>query len=547
MALFPKRRLVAPTMDSRLAAQSARVWLDECLATHGPCRSIKSVLPKRVIRLSSHSDPQLYISQPGQQADYIALSYCWGTNQPFVTISERLEVHMNGIPWDVIPHTLRDAMLLTLELGIQYIWIDALCIIQDDPADWAEEAPKMGEIYENALLTLSASASDSSQAGLFHSQRSPQYKLRHQLSTLGSMDIYARKICELTHHVHFEGRSPSSLSLAEEIRTRFPIVSRGWTFQEHILSRRVLHLGPEELAWECLERVQCECASKTARGIAAVRTKKRGVDDRLESLSSGRAELTMNHPLREWQDLVSNYSTRNFTKYSDRLVALESTARKFSRLDMGSYHYGVWAENVPLQLYWVAQKNTRRLDLPTWSWASVMSSSYYDPFPFFPETSIVSTCEVLGLPDCSRSPAAASRALVLSGLAVDAKIHFERRVWLKENSPLAVTVDIDNQRRKIAVDILQYSEGTVEWESMQAEERLFEGQCVVCFQVGVYNRSKEDGSSQARSWMVLRPSSDGFYTRVGGTWFEDDILEDMTVPAFQFFDDLAERRTVCII
>lgn len=175
--------------------------------------------------------------------------------------------------------------------------------------------------------------------------------------------------------------------------------------------------GPEELVWECLDAVQCECEFQVVpsdTGRDDMRARKRSIDDRFHSVSSVGAELTFSHPLWEWQLLIADCSTRKFTKYTDRLIALESTANKFTRLDKGPYHYGLWADILPLQLEWDAQQNTRRLDLPTWSWASILTNCYYNAFPFLPATQVSSVREVLELPagPCSET-GIVSRSLVI--------------------------------------------------------------------------------------------------------------------------------------
>ncbi|KAE8150466.1 heterokaryon incompatibility protein-domain-containing protein [Aspergillus avenaceus] len=542
-ALFPKRSLVAPVMNSKLAAQITTPWLQECLYSHKSCRQAHgSFLPKRVIRLTSHeSDPQLYISRPGQQGDYIALSYCWGTGEPFTTTSHNLSAHTQGIPWKKIPNTIKDAMRVTLDLGVEFIWIDALCIVQDDASDWADQACKMGDIYENALLTVSATASDGIRTGLFHNQRSPYHKLNPRLASLGSVDIYARKPCKETHHVIFEGGEHFTMRSIRDSLSGFPILSRGWTFQERILSRRVLHLGPEELAWECLESVQCECASRAVSPLMKgqdTRGRKRGIADLVDNIS-GERELTIGHPLWEWKMLVRDYSTRRFTRYTDRIIALESTAQRFTRFDLGSYHYGMWAKNFPLQLDWVAQENKERLDLPTWSWASIKNNSYYDPYPFHANVQVSSVCDVLGLPSGSNSESdIASRSLVISAYAVNAKILLQKLVWRRDNGALQVKVNINDQSSyKVSVDVSQYSEGTSEWEDIQTEERLYNGQDVVCVEVSILRHPIEHGHQERRTWLVLRPvSQKGVYKRVGLCGGEEDVPSDTeTISFFQPF------------
>lgn len=94
----------------------------------------------------------------GGRGQYVALSYCWGSNVPFTTTSANLQEHRreNGITFAQLPETLQDAVLMVRYLGLSYLWVDCLCIIQDDLVDWENEAAQMADVYSNAFLTLAA-------------------------------------------------------------------------------------------------------------------------------------------------------------------------------------------------------------------------------------------------------------------------------------------------------------------------------------------------------------------------------------------------------
>ncbi|KAB8251410.1 heterokaryon incompatibility protein-domain-containing protein [Aspergillus flavus] len=221
----------------------------------------KPVLPKRVVRLASYNmSPVLYETSHGERADYVALSYCWGGEKHLLTTQNTIRSHKAGIPWSQIPQTLKDAMQLTLELGVEFIWIDALCIIQDDPVDWMEEASKFGSVYRDALITVSVTASPNTTSGIFCGERSHRHNLRTHVASMENIDIYMRQACSTTYVGLFEHLNIFGNGYQEE--EVLPILGRGWTFQERILSRRLLHCSSEELAWECVSGdIRCECAS----------------------------------------------------------------------------------------------------------------------------------------------------------------------------------------------------------------------------------------------------------------------------------------------
>jgi hypothetical protein len=99
----------------------------------------------------------------GELQPYVALSYCWGTGQTLITTTrENLATHRDEIPFERLPRTITDAITITRDLSIQFLWVDALCIVQDslDGEDWQRESAKMGSIYGNAYATIAAEISE---------------------------------------------------------------------------------------------------------------------------------------------------------------------------------------------------------------------------------------------------------------------------------------------------------------------------------------------------------------------------------------------------
>ena len=109
----------------------------------------------------------MLLDAAGRAAKYTALSHAWGQDLSAKTTTANLANHKKNIPFGWLPQTFRDAIKVTRQLGLNFIWIDALCIIQDDVEDKAREIPQMGYVYSKAHVTLSASHSSSSHSGLF--------------------------------------------------------------------------------------------------------------------------------------------------------------------------------------------------------------------------------------------------------------------------------------------------------------------------------------------------------------------------------------------
>ncbi|KAK0755315.1 hypothetical protein N5P37_012142 [Trichoderma harzianum] len=154
---------------------------------------------------------------------YAALSHRWTKETPSKSLltSNFLDRKQNGMPIANLPRMMQDVVLVLHRLGIEYIWIDCLCIIQDDKDDWKREAALMASIYTNVELTVAAS-------------------WKHHFTWLGI-------------------ESSADTMAAENPDYEWPLLNRGWVYQEQLLSRRMLHFTQNELVWECFEETRCEC------------------------------------------------------------------------------------------------------------------------------------------------------------------------------------------------------------------------------------------------------------------------------------------------
>jgi hypothetical protein len=162
---------VRPRLDAKDAADTVREWLAKCLGNHLDCASADAgdplQFPARLLDIGTKtSDPSRVVTmQPEQAVKYVALSYCWGTTQFIKLDSATMETLRHGVNRHDFPKTWQDAIDITFELGLRYVWIDALCILQDSPDDWASESSKMGQIYQKAFIVISADKAVESNAG----------------------------------------------------------------------------------------------------------------------------------------------------------------------------------------------------------------------------------------------------------------------------------------------------------------------------------------------------------------------------------------------
>jgi len=230
-----------PPLPSHAASSEifniARRSLSECIQNHTCASNDKPPLPTRVLDLVGPNPGFIRLCVPptGTKARYAALSYCWGKAKTFTTTSSTLPRILNGFPLSDLPRTLRDAVQVTRELGLQYLWIDALCILQgEDEAsrnDWKKEAAKMESVYGSAHFTIVAAAARHSDEGIFYPRT---------CKLIGRDSISKSKgavVVMLPNKIN-EFREDS-------------INSRAWTLQESLLSPRLLIYRLGEMIWQC--------------------------------------------------------------------------------------------------------------------------------------------------------------------------------------------------------------------------------------------------------------------------------------------------------
>jgi hypothetical protein len=366
-------------------------WLKDCVQNHSHCRTqINSPLPTRVIDvglvaydISTFNQPFLWESL-GVPGTYVALSYCWGLNPNVViTTSANFAAHKKCLEMSKLPKTIQDAIIITRNLCIPYLWVDALCIIQKDAEDWARESGKMCQVYSNAEITISASSASASNEGIFGLQK---YGLPPRALQYREHTLYTRVNTNREHNRY---------TMQMCVLDAPPINRRAWTFQEATLSNRVIHYTGRELVWECNEYFSCECGFSNTRIEA---------DDDISSRGIRQPELAQGTSLKKayarWRDLLRAFSERQLTVDDDRLPAMSGLANQFSQYlkavspDTDSrYVAGLWTGDLCHQLLWSIEddwyRSTRDVTFqfrrprswraPSWSWAAVEAPIQINP------------------------------------------------------------------------------------------------------------------------------------------------------------------------
>ncbi|KAK5661113.1 hypothetical protein OQA88_11003 [Cercophora sp. LCS_1] len=157
--------------SSHTSFSTLKTWLSTCISSHPACASAANPpQPTRLLHIGKpNQNPTL--QTPTAPTPYIALSHCWGTATLPTTTTSTLSQRQTSIPLSKLPKSFREAIQITRRLGYAHIWIDSLCIIQDDPLDWERESAKMADIYENAVLTIAVSDATNSLRGCFRDTR----------------------------------------------------------------------------------------------------------------------------------------------------------------------------------------------------------------------------------------------------------------------------------------------------------------------------------------------------------------------------------------
>jgi hypothetical protein len=287
---------------------------------------------------------------------YAALSYCWGMEPFLVTTSSNIKSMQQSISLSQLPRTIQDAIRVTRSMGLRYLWVDSLCILQgtDTAAqqDWLSESWKMGQIYQSAYFTISAESAPAATAGILNERPAP------------SVDFYAMPKSEADSEVIYLGQQQILDSTITE-----PLHCRGWTLQESMLSKRLLRFRTRELSWRCSHGEETEIRCETQANPLS--SKSGNVEQMAEPTKQARKIYD------SWEEIVEDYSGRALSKNADKLPAIAGLARVAQIATGDTYVAGVWHQNASRGLLWLHNRNKQEyarreyFQAPTWSWASV--------------------------------------------------------------------------------------------------------------------------------------------------------------------------------
>lgn len=360
--------------NPKMSLFRVKTWLHDCLERHGQgkCKTAADRLPgstpRRLLSLGNNRNQvRLVDDLNGIPTPYMALSYCWGTAPNIITNSANYRQHVHDIPWEVLPATYRDAITLTKALGYRYLWIDALCIVQDDEKDWNHEASHMADIYSGAILVISAANANHVGFG-FLNERPGSRTFRNKLKKQRDASEPARVLVpEPTHVLVQEPTVHNNIIGNPALEEQWPVFRRAWTLQERMLATRLVHFAAGEIIWECATMCACECGHLEA--TSAVTSRQRYDLASLDRMGDGeRANL--------WDELALAYQNRRLSRDGDRLSALSGLAHRFQNDGLGRYLGGLWSNFSISMLLWEVKRGRKSTGYvaPSWSWASVQGS-----------------------------------------------------------------------------------------------------------------------------------------------------------------------------
>ncbi|KIW90807.1 uncharacterized protein Z519_08590 [Cladophialophora bantiana CBS 173.52] len=394
---------LTPNTFSGKCKDQVRQWLDNCRATHVRCNQdwrTGAGSPARLLHINPTTRNTFRLEKFAKRSRpprYVTLSHCWGAGTA-VTLTTANQQHLSAewSPINSLPKRFQDAMQITIWMGVEYIWIDALCIIQDSRDDWLAESTKMGDIYTNSFCNIAATSADP-QKGCFTERlvymaepyplSDPQLHNREKTYVIGYDDFWSNSLTDTALH------------------------TRGWVLQERLLSPRTIHFGQEQIFWECRCEMACEAYPDGIpeqfhnRKMHAWRQAdkilnpayKRPSDASLISKYLPRLISTWLSPgsktdepywvYEVWSRIVEVYMECKLSYAEDKLVAISGIAQKVTEATNERYLAGLWDNALlPQSLLWhvlgrrqadgtpsvrSASAGDEDYRAPSWSWASL--------------------------------------------------------------------------------------------------------------------------------------------------------------------------------
>jgi hypothetical protein len=388
--------------NSEETSTKIQAWLDRCENTHAKCRYRRQKAqkadpkwrPARLVEIKAEHGKVANASEltcrivelkpedsMSHDFKYVTLSHRWPDDQQIQQIQKLMKENLtqwkNALPVNKLRQIFQDAFVVAHRLDVSYVWVDTLCIVQNDAVDWNREAPMMHKVYSNAAFNICASRPNQNEKSesLFSSRVPPNFQSlpRKLFDQEDFEDPYDRP----DDSGHYLIRKEPPIHIWDGVMRNSPLASRGWIFQEQLLSRANVHFGESEVIFECLEM-------RASESLGLDEDYERGWEDKREFLKQllpipiaeqggppvsdppSYSERNEKGPYNyaDWHDLLSRYSALQLTESSDRLVALSGVAQYFKELfslaQGDTYIAGLWKSRLATELAWQMASATPR-------------------------------------------------------------------------------------------------------------------------------------------------------------------------------------------
>lgn len=399
---LPWRRKLPRNTGCEPSLIMAESWLETCLQGHSDYNYFKasqsnapwSYTARRLIEVSSTT--VRVVDGNSVKEPFATLSYCWGPGDhwpwgPKLIAKTCLDSELKiGLSREDLPKTIRDAVLVAERLKLRYLWIDAMCIQQNNVEDWLHESKNMASIYAEAQLNIAASGSPTKEAGLFNKYSESQHYLYNDCVQIDSI-VQDKSSTLYFWHPAPDDKDKGPDAFRDQI-DRGRLADRAWVCQERIASPRTLHFGETQLFWQCNHSLETEDNlgtrfpsledAKPWRSIF----QPGGADERAGFYDNDEDGLAIQEVHSLWYCFIvpKHYSSRKLTEPSDKLVAISGLANKLKSCRKSMrYLAGLWSGLVLEGLLWSPQGPGRRFDeyvAPSWSWASRDGGVEYGDF-----------------------------------------------------------------------------------------------------------------------------------------------------------------------
>ncbi|KAF2111123.1 heterokaryon incompatibility protein-domain-containing protein [Lophiotrema nucula] len=347
-------------------------WISDCEGVHGGVCSSHHYKPRGEAASILLIDVQQgCLIRATSELRYFALSYVWGDAKQFLCLKKNFDwlLQPGSLSQCPITQTIKDAFTLVAELEERYLWVDTVCIVQDDPADKMIQINQMATIYNRAIATIIAMSGHSASSGLPGVHPTP----RHTSSAVIAPGLRIVQRASLAYAIN-----EYNYGTQEYIYS-----TRAWTYQERLLSRRCIIFLKEQLFFRCSTHTISEDRYEPDIGDSAG----------LNSLDGARAWSHTNfsqdarHPsnpefFRVYEDQIVEYTSKNMGIPADILNAFNGIQTALAEIFGFTFMQGIPIELFHLALLWtpVAAMQRRISDVafPSWSWAGWVGRVRYN-------------------------------------------------------------------------------------------------------------------------------------------------------------------------